>query len=111
MKTIFITWQDFVQAYLVIHNDHVSTEEVVVCNDAGEPLGGRVLSVHTHAVAIQGVGSWWRQTKEEDHSTVAIAPLRLGSRRSVPRATLRNTIEQNVIIACTVRRECEPHLQ
>jgi len=43
--------------YLVIHNDHVSTEEVVVCNDASEPLGGRVLSVHPHTVSIQRVGT------------------------------------------------------
>lgn len=43
--------------YLVIHNNHISTEEVVVRNDSSEPLGGRVLSVHTHTVAIEGVGS------------------------------------------------------
>lgn len=47
--------------YLVIHNDHVSTEEVVVCNDASEPLGGWVLSIHTYTVAIQWVGTWKQQ--------------------------------------------------
>lgn len=58
IKTSPQTQLQLVQVYLVIHNDHVSTEEVVVCNDASEPLGGRVLSVHTHAVAIQGIGAW-----------------------------------------------------
>ena len=29
-----------VYAHLIIHDDHVSTEEVMVSNDASEPLGG-----------------------------------------------------------------------
>ena len=47
--------------YLVIHNNHVSTEEVVVCNDASEPLGGWILSIHTYTVAIQWIGTWKQQ--------------------------------------------------
>lgn len=41
--------------YLVIHNNHVSTEEVMVCYNSCEPLGGWVLSVHTNPVPIQGI--------------------------------------------------------
>ena len=38
--------------YLVIHHYHVSAEEVVVRDDACEPLSGRILSVNSDTVAI-----------------------------------------------------------
>lgn len=56
-----LQWGVCALVYLVIHDDHVSTEEVVMCNDSSEPLGGWVLSVHTHTVAIQRIGTWKQQ--------------------------------------------------
>lgn len=40
------------QTHLVIHNNHSAGEEIMVGDDASEPLGGRVLSVHSHPVTI-----------------------------------------------------------
>lgn len=41
--------------YLIIHNDHGASEEIMMSNYASEPLGGRVLSIYSHSVSIQGV--------------------------------------------------------
>lgn len=50
--------------YLVIHDNHSATEEIVVGDDAREPLGGWVLSVNSYTVAIQWIGTWRYQEPE-----------------------------------------------
>lgn len=38
--------------YLVIHNNHSAGEKVMVSYYTSEPLGGRVLSVDPHSIAV-----------------------------------------------------------
>lgn len=57
--------------YLVIHNNHVSTEEVMVRYNSCEPLGGWVLSVHTNPVSVQRI--WpYRRKLHFIHSTKTV---------------------------------------
>lgn len=62
--------------YLVIHDNHSAAEEIVVGDDAREPLGGWVLSVNSYTVAIQWIGTWRYQEPEtfsnfQQHFSVA----------------------------------------
>ena len=49
--------------YLIIHNDHGASEEIMMSNYASKPLGGRVLSIYSHSVSIQGIRTLKKKTK------------------------------------------------
>ena len=55
--------------YLIIHNDHGASEEIMMSNYASKPLGGRVLSIYSHSVSIQGIRTL-KKKKTKNHTHI-----------------------------------------
>lgn len=52
MHSLFEDCFPTAQTHLVIHNNHSAGEEIMMSNDPSKPLGGRILSVHSHPITI-----------------------------------------------------------
>jgi len=69
------------RAHLVVHNHHSAGEEVMVGDDAGEPLCGGVLAVHAHPVPVQRVRTWGGVVREQPVSRPQRTPCLRGACR------------------------------